>query len=225
MSTVSTQDEVSPTKHTLQVVVVAAAVCVDLIAVILALVGAAPALGFLPLFTLPATLFLLGWGVTWLARRQAGRLLAGGRGSTTAARWPPAVGDPCRLPGAVRGHSARLRVRARGGLARSQRVLRPATVRRNRRHRITRAHLGEQASWVWGETPGWYPWLVVVREALVFMAALAIAWSVFARRPRHWMAYFVAGLVALGPLGDLGAIQSSRPLWAVWRRFLDSFCS
>jgi hypothetical protein len=209
VSTVSTQEEVSPAKHTLQVVVVSAAVGVDLVALILAFVGVAP--GFLPLFTFPATLFLVGWGVTWLARRQAGRLLAEG------AAAPPLLAG--RRLWAIRAGCLMLFAAAALVYAFALAVVwREANVfyapqpydeivatgsfglTWQEQYTLSAAY----------ETPGWYPWLVVVREALVFVAALAIAWSVFASRPRHWMAYFVAGLVALGPLGDLDAVRSSQ---------------
>jgi hypothetical protein len=164
----------------------------------------------LAVFTFSATLFLLGWGITWLARRNAGRLLAtdaaeppllaGWRLSATRAAWLAlftaaavvyAVGlavvwkeahKPYVTPGTYWGSFME---EGSFGLTWQE-----------------QARLGSLLEW-----PGWYPWLVVVRQALVFIAALAIAWSVFARRPRHWMAYLVAGFVALGPLLTLGGTQ------------------
>jgi hypothetical protein len=40
--------------------------------------------------------------------------------------------------------------------------------------------------------PAWYPWLVVIRQAVIYAGVMGLAWFVFSRRPRHWMAFFVS---------------------------------
>jgi hypothetical protein len=51
-----------------------------------------------------------------------------------------------------------------------------------------------------GETPGWYPIYVVLRQALVATVSIWIAWLIFWRRPRHWMAYLTTLFILLAPL-------------------------
>ena len=155
--------------------------------------------------------FLVGWGVHLVGAAAGGAaarsrappkppLLAGRRLWAIRAGWLVLFAATAVVYAFASG----------GGLARSHTsIYFPGPYDEFVATRIPRAHR-PRASAAWAPLstpPGWYPWLVAVREALVFMAALAIAWSVFARRPRHWMAYFVAGLIALGPLGDLDAVR------------------
>ena len=51
-----------------------------------------------------------------------------------------------------------------------------------------------------GGSPDWYPVYVVVRQALVVTVSVWIAWLIFSRRPRHWMAYLTTLFIALAPL-------------------------
>jgi hypothetical protein len=56
--------------------------------------------------------------------------------------------------------------------------------------------------------PSWYPWLVVIRQAVIYAGVMGLAWFVFSRRPRHWMAFFVSifiPLLAWATVGDGGA--------------------
>jgi hypothetical protein len=212
VSTVSTQEEVSPTRRTSLTVPVLLAVAagIDAIAWVLAAAGALPPVPFLDVYILVSTLFVLGWGVTWLARRQAARLLAEG-----AAEPPLLTGrhlTATRLSWLVLFSA--IAVLYAVALAVIWREANDVYFQQPYDEIVASGSLGltynEQALLgSFGETPGWYPWLVVVRAALVLTAALAIGWSVFARRPRHWMGYFVAGLVALGPLGHLDSVRSS----------------
>ncbi len=209
MSTVSTQ-EGSPTRRSPVTVAVWVALGLVSFNVVLILAGASDAVPFLALITFPAALFLIGWGVTWMTRRQAVRLLAAG------AAEPPLLAG--RQLSAIRAGWLVLFVSTGVVYAFAM-----AVVWREANEIYLRQEydgiaatgslgltVGEQvALGPFGETPGWYPWLVTVRAAVLFTAALAIAWSVFARRPRHWMAYLVAGLVTLGPLGDLDAVRAS----------------
>ncbi len=55
--------------------------------------------------------------------------------------------------------------------------------------------------------PTWYPWLVVVRQGVIYAGVMGLAWFVFSRRPRHWMAFFVSifiPLLAWAAVGDGG---------------------
>jgi hypothetical protein len=51
-----------------------------------------------------------------------------------------------------------------------------------------------------GETPGWYSAYVVIRQALVVTVSIWIAWLIYSRRPRHWMAYSTTLFILLAPL-------------------------
>ena len=55
--------------------------------------------------------------------------------------------------------------------------------------------------------PSWYPWMVVLRQAVIYAGVMGLAWFVYSRRPRHWMAFFVSifiPLLALATVGDGG---------------------
>lgn len=52
--------------------------------------------------------------------------------------------------------------------------------------------------------PDWYPWLVVVRQATVLALAFGLAWFIFERSSRHWMALFTSLLVAVMPFALFG---------------------
>jgi hypothetical protein len=50
------------------------------------------------------------------------------------------------------------------------------------------------------EVPGWYPVFVVTRQIILTVVAVAIAWLVYSRRPRHWMAYLATLYILLAPV-------------------------
>ncbi len=56
--------------------------------------------------------------------------------------------------------------------------------------------------------PAWYPWLVVVRQGLASFAALALAWFIYSRRSRHWMALFVSLFIAVTPTIPMAEVNS-----------------
>lgn len=49
------------------------------------------------------------------------------------------------------------------------------------------------------EVPDWYPPFVALRQVVLDVAALGIAWLLFTRRPRHWMAYLSTVFIIIGP--------------------------
>ncbi|MDH4280356.1 MAG: hypothetical protein OEW83_20010, partial [Acidimicrobiia bacterium] len=49
------------------------------------------------------------------------------------------------------------------------------------------------------DVPDWYPPFVVLRQVVLDVAALGIAWLLFTRRPRHWMAYLSTVFIIIGP--------------------------
>lgn len=49
-------------------------------------------------------------------------------------------------------------------------------------------------------TPGWYPVFVVARQIIIDVAALGLAWLIFSRHPRHWMAYLATLFILLAPV-------------------------
>ncbi len=51
-----------------------------------------------------------------------------------------------------------------------------------------------------GSTPGWYPVFVVGRHVAVAVISISLAWLIFSRRPKHWMAYVTTLFVLLGPV-------------------------
>ena len=53
------------------------------------------------------------------------------------------------------------------------------------------------------EVPGWYPVFVVTRQIVLTVAAVAIAWLIYSRRPRHWMAYMTTLFILLAPVMGL----------------------
>lgn len=49
------------------------------------------------------------------------------------------------------------------------------------------------------DVPDWYPPFIVARQVVLDVAALGIAWLLFTRRPRHWMAYLSTVFIIIGP--------------------------
>jgi hypothetical protein len=52
--------------------------------------------------------------------------------------------------------------------------------------------------------PTWYPWMVVLRQALIYAGVMGLAWFVFVRRPRHWMAFFVSIFIPMAAWATVG---------------------
>jgi hypothetical protein len=52
--------------------------------------------------------------------------------------------------------------------------------------------------------PGWYPWLIVLRQGTILALAFGLAWFIFKRSSRHWMALFTSLLVAVTPFALFG---------------------
>jgi hypothetical protein len=222
MSMIPTQ-EGSPTTRSRVTVALWVALGVVVFNVVLILAGASDVVPFLALISFPAALFLVGWSITWMTRRQAGRLLAAG------AAEPPLLAG--RRLWWVRASWLVLFVATAIVYAfalplvwqEANEIYFPQGFDEMVASGSLGLRVGEQAALgAVGDTPGWYPWLVTVRAAVLFTAALAIAWSVFARRPLRWMAYFVAGIVALLPLGDLDAVRSSGTVLGVVARILSA---
>ena len=58
--------------------------------------------------------------------------------------------------------------------------------------------------------PGWYPWLIVIRQAIAIAGALWLGWSIYSRKSRHWMALFVSLFAVASSLVTLGAASGER---------------
>ena len=58
--------------------------------------------------------------------------------------------------------------------------------------------------------PDWYPWLVVSRQALVLAISFGIAWFVYRRSSRNWMAMFMSLFVAVAPFIMFGDGSTDR---------------
>ncbi len=52
--------------------------------------------------------------------------------------------------------------------------------------------------------PDWYPWLVVLRQATALALAFGLAWFIYKRSSRHWMALFTSLLIAVTPFALFG---------------------
>ena len=65
------------------------------------------------------------------------------------------------------------------------------------------------------QVPGWYPWLIVVRQAAIYAGVMGLAWFVFSRRPRHWMAFFVSIFIPVLALATIGSGGTPR-LDEIW---------
>lgn len=50
------------------------------------------------------------------------------------------------------------------------------------------------------DTPGWYPVFVITRQVIIDVVSIGVAWLIFSRRPRHWMAYLATLFILLAPI-------------------------
>jgi hypothetical protein len=206
--------ETPTTRRTWLRAVAALVVALSILGAVLMALG--QPVGPLPLLWLPTGFILIGWGITWMARRSASQLLTG-----ASAKPAPLVGR--RLLATRAGwlvlFGATALVYAVGIVSvwrQAKGVYTPGEWEEfmgdgflglTYQERLT---IGGTVN----DTPGWYVWLVVVRQSLVFVAALAIAWSIFVRKPHHWMAYLVGAVVVFGPL--LSVARDSTLFSATW---------
>ena len=73
------------------------------------------------------------------------------------------------------------------------------------------------------EIPAWYPPFVVARQILLDVVALGIAWLLFTRRPRHWMAYLSTVFIIISPAAGHLLSDSKRLEDTSLRLLADSF--